>query len=65
MTQRASPAPVMGQEPFSNRRGLNGNTKLKGINSLKTLQEIANKWVARGCYSSSDRALRALIGGEL
>ena len=38
---------------------------LSGINHLNTLQEIADKWVDRGCYGSSDRALRALVGGEL
>ncbi len=38
---------------------------LSSINHLNTLQEIADKWVYRGCYGSSDRALRALIGGDL
>ena len=37
----------------------------KGINHLRTLQEIADKWVARGCYRDPGRALRALIGGDL
>jgi len=63
--RRTTPTPGMGQEPFSDRRGSNGNTKLKGINSLRTLREIADKWVSKGCYATPDRALRALIGGDL
>ena len=56
--RRTTPTPGMGQEPFSDRRGSNGNTKLKGINSLKTLQEIADKWVCMGCYKTPGRALQ-------
>ncbi len=39
--------------------------KRKGINHLKTLQDISNKWVKMGCYKTPDRALRALIGDQL
>ena len=39
--------------------------KPKGISQLKTLQEIADKWVNRGCYGTSGRTLRALVGGDL
>ena len=39
--------------------------KAKCFNHLKTLKDISDKWVDKGCYSSSGRALRALIGGEL
>ena len=39
----------------------NSSTKPKSFNHAKTLQAIADKWVNRGCYSTSDRALRALI----
>jgi len=42
-------------------KGLNPN-KPKTINHLKDLQEIADKWVDRGCYGTPDRALRALVG---
>ena len=38
---------------------------LTGINHLNTLQEIADKWVDRGCYISPGRVLRALVGGDL
>ncbi len=38
---------------------------LSGINHLNALQEIADKWVDRGCYGTPDRALRVLVGGAL
>lgn len=44
--------------------GLNPN-KPRTINCLKALKEIVDKRVDRGCYSPLDRALRALVGGEL
>jgi hypothetical protein len=39
--------------------------KSKGINHIRILNEIATKWVAKGYYSTSGRALEALIGGRL
>ena len=39
--------------------------KLKTINHLSTLQDIAVKWVDRRCYPTLDRALRALVIGDL
>lgn len=39
--------------------------KIKGINHIRILNEIAAKWVRMGCYNEPGRALRALIGGEL
>lgn len=61
-------APTRGQRLNLNLSGTDNSTspnKFKGINHLKVLQEIADKWVYKGCYSSPGRALRALIGGEL
>jgi hypothetical protein len=37
----------------------------KGNSDLKALEQIANKWVDRRCYSTIDRALRALIAGDV
>jgi hypothetical protein len=34
-------------------------------NHLSTPQYIAEKWVDRCCYHTIDRALRALVGGDL
>ncbi len=39
--------------------------KTKGINHLQVLNEIAIKWVDKGYYVDSGKALQALIGGEL
>ena len=39
--------------------------KHKGIKHLRTLREIGEKWVDRRCYRTLDRALRALIRGDL
>ena len=60
--------PTLGQRLNLNLRRTDTSTnphKSKGINHLNTLQEIANKWIDRGCYGTPDRALRALVGGEL
>ena len=61
-------APTRGQRLNLNLGGTDNSTspkKRKGINHLKTLQEISNKWVKMGCYKTPDRALRALIGDQL
>ena len=69
-------APTREQRLNLNLRGIDTSTNTKevkdktlknprGINHLNTLQEIADKWVDRGCYGTPDRALRALIRGEL
>ena len=44
-------------------KGLNPNKPIT-INCLRAMQEIADRWVDRGCYGTPDRALRALVGGE-
>lgn len=37
----------------------------KGNNDLKALNDIATKWVDKRCYPTLDRALRALVIGDL
>ncbi len=37
----------------------------KEISHISILKEIADKWVDRGCYRTLDRALRALIAGDI
>ena len=37
----------------------------KGYNHLKTLQEIADKWVERGYYTDTGHAYKALIEGVM
>ena len=39
--------------------------KHKEINHIRILKEIGEKWVDRRCYRTLDRALRALIRGDL
>ena len=39
--------------------------KSKGFNHLKTLQEIADKWVERGYYTDTGHAYKALIEGVM
>jgi len=39
--------------------------KLKEISHIRTLKEIGDKWVDRRYYKTLDRALRALIRGDL
>jgi hypothetical protein len=61
-------APTRGQRLNLNLGGTDNSTspqKLKRINHIRTLQEIADKWVDRGCYKTPGRALQALIGGKL
>ena len=47
----------------------NSSTKPTKLNTTqngrKVLEQLASKWVSRGYYKTPDRALRALIGGEL
>ncbi len=60
--------PTLGQERQGlslKRQNLKYSTKPKGSNHLKVLQSIATKWVEHGYYQTSDRAYRALIGGDL
>ena len=63
--KRKSPASGKRQGLDNDSHKIDSSTNHKEISHLKTLQEIADKWVDRGCYGSSDRALRALIGGDL
>ncbi len=68
MMRSTIPAPGMGQGLDNNSGESNSSIKLKitkDINRLQVLNEIANKWVDKGCYSNSGRALQALIGGKL
>lgn len=69
MNQRSSPAPGKGEELDNDFGESNSSTitpkKPKTINHLSTLQEIAVKWVDRRCYPTLDRALRALVIGDL
>jgi len=61
-------APTRGQRLTLNLGGTDNSTapkKLKGINHLKTLEEISDRWVIKGFYSTSSRALDALIRGVL
>ena len=65
---RTTQGPIKGRESLSNLGGTDNTTSpkiLKNFNHLKVLQTLAEKWVDRGCYSTPDRALRALIGNEL
>jgi len=39
--------------------------KTKGISHVRILNEIAMKWVDKGCYPTFDRALAALVRGDL
>ena len=39
--------------------------KPKEISHIKILKEIGVKWVDRRCYRTLDRALRALIAGDI
>ena len=39
--------------------------KPKEISHIRTLKEIGDKWVDRRYYRTLDRALRALIRGDL
>ncbi len=39
--------------------------KSKEISHIAILKEIADKWVDRRCYNTIDRALRALIAGDV
>ncbi len=64
----SAPAAQGGQEPNQDSRISKFSKELKktkGINHLRILNEIATKWVDKGCYVDSGRALQALIGGEL
>ena len=65
MNKRKSPASGKRQGLDNGFDRSNSSIKLKGMNHQKTLQAIANKWVERRCYDTLDRALRALIGGDL
>ena len=61
-------APTRGQRLNLNLGGTDNSTsprKPKGFNHLRTLREIGEKWVDRRCYRTLDRALRALIRGDL
>ena len=71
MRQRTSPAPGMGQELLSNRRGSDHSKNPKNINYLKrprgknrliVLEQIADRWAAQGLYQSPSRAMAALLG---
>jgi hypothetical protein len=64
----SAPAAQGGQELNQDRQKSQFSKKpqkSKGFNHLKTLQEIADKWVHHGYYSEPGRAYRALIGGDL
>ena len=65
----SAPAAQGGQQRLNlNLGGIDNSTaqkKLKGFNHLNTLQDIAIKWVDRGYYGTSSRALDALIRGVL
>ena len=39
--------------------------KTKGFNHIRILNEIAEKWVSKGCYKTKGRVFEALIGGDL
>jgi len=68
MTRQTTPAPGTGQRLNLNLGGTDNSINPKNFNNynhLKTLQTIAEKWVNHGFYSTPDRALRALIRGEL
>ena len=65
MRKKTSRASGKRQELDSGFIRSNSSIKIKGVNHQKTLKEIANKWVERRCYNTLDRALRALIGGDL
>jgi len=68
-------APTRGQRLNLNLGGTDNSTapkKLKGINSLKrpfgrnrliVLEQIADRWAARGLYQSPSRAMLALLEG--
>ena len=71
MKQRVSPAPVKGQELFSNLGGKDNSKSQKnfkqapiGKNRLLVLESIAEKWANRGLYRSSTHAVIALLEGD-
>ena len=59
-------APTRGQRLNLILGGTDNSTsprKLKGNNSLKTLEQIARKWAARGYYPTPSAAMRVLLEG--
>ncbi len=63
---RYSAPAAQGGERLNLDRGRSKFSKYsKEINHIRTLNAIAAKWVAMGCYQTQGRALQALIGGEL
>ncbi len=61
----SAPSAHGGQELNLDRGRSKFSKNSKGINHLKVLQEIADKWVDKGYYNSQGRALEALLGGRL
>jgi len=71
MNQRTTPAPVKGPESLSKLGGTD-NTKpqvnfkpkrwLNGKNRLLILEQIAERWAAKGLYQSPSRAMAILLG---
>ena len=62
---QTTPAPVKGPESLSKLGGTNNTRKLKGNNSLKTLERSARKWASRGYYPTPSAAMEALLGDSL
>jgi hypothetical protein len=65
MQSQTTPGPVKGRESLSKLGSNDNNKNPKNFNHLKTLEELSNKWVLKGFYSTSSRALDALIRGVL
>lgn len=65
----SAPAAQGGQQRLNlNLGGTDNSTtpkKPKEISHIRILKEIGVKWVDRRCYRTLDRALRALITGEI
>ena len=68
MNKRKSPASGMRQGLGNNFGESNSSIKRKipkGINHLRTLNEIASKWVDKRYYPTLERALRAVVAGDV
>ena len=65
MQNQTTQGPIKGRESLSKLGSNDNNKKPKSFNHLKTLHDIATKWVSKGCYDTPGRALHALVGGVI